>query len=184
MGISLSNDEISCYIQVFAILVGPSPHHFPTRVLGKIHMTRNTWMQGLTRRRWKKQSKFFWADWRNKNREALRTWKPFCQSCPALNQQQDGLCQSQRPLRLAFSPNQAKTWWICSRRRNYDCTVMHKITGTHIEKDIPSYPILDWVYLSICVVLAGGPLMNSKIWFLFCNKPTSTLPTWTQTCRW
>ena len=33
---------------------------------------------------------------------------------------------------------------------------MHKITGTHIENDIPSYPKIDWVYLSICVVLAGG----------------------------
>ena len=74
-----------------------------------------------------------------------------------------GLCQSQRPWRLASSPNQTKTWWICSRRQNYDCTVMHKITGTQIEKDIPSYPIIDWVYLSIYVVLAGGLLMNSKM---------------------
>ena len=70
---------------------------------------------------------------------------------------------SQRPWKLASSPKQTKTWWICSRRQNYDCTVMHKIIGTQIKKDIPSYPIIDWVYLSIYVVLAGGLLMNSKI---------------------
>ena len=88
---------------------------------------------------------------------------PFCQSCPCLNRQQDGLCKSQRPLRLASSPNQTKMWWVCSCRQNYVCTVMHKITSTHIEKDIPCYPIFDWVYRSTCVVLEGGPLMNSKI---------------------
>ncbi len=55
-------------MQVFEILLGLSLHHHRTLVLGKIHMMMNTWMPGQTRRRWRKQSKTFWAGLRNKNR--------------------------------------------------------------------------------------------------------------------
>ncbi len=40
------NNKIFCYIKVFAILLGLSLLHHRTRVLGKIHMTRNTWVPG------------------------------------------------------------------------------------------------------------------------------------------
>ena len=74
---------------------------------------KKTWMPDLIRRKWSKPSTNACSDWRSKRRRALRTWPPYCHTCPSLHKGQLAPCLWPRLRRLVFSQHLTKIRPIC-----------------------------------------------------------------------
>ena len=97
------------------------------------------------------------SDWRSKRKRALRTWPPYCHTCPSLHKGPLAPCLWLRLWRLVFSQYWTKIRPICSSRRSCACTCTLRTTGY--------YPGISWIIPVYSVI----SLVNMQVWPFYPN---------------